>query len=215
MSWLLSRIADARNPGSLAARFRRARFESFRQLLAVSERDTILDIGGAPEVWLGTGLEARVTLLNRAFRERPGPFSYITGDAREMHQIADGAFDVAFSNSVIEHVGSFADQQRAAAEIRRVAHRYWVQTPNRDFVLEPHFLFPWFERLPPAFKRVVAVRWPYSFFRRQGVLPVDILRELESLRLLDRDELAQLFVDGSIREETALGMVKSLIAFRV
>ena len=70
------------------------------------------------------------------------------GDAVDMPGISDGAFDVVFSNSVIEHVETYENQRRMAAEIRRVGRRYFVQTPNRHFPLEPHFLVPGFQLLP-------------------------------------------------------------------
>ena len=43
---------------------------------------------------------------------------------------ADGEFPLAFSSSVIEHIPEEL-QQAFADEIRRVAKRYYVQTPNR------------------------------------------------------------------------------------
>ena len=59
-----------------------------------------------------------------------------------------GAFDIAFSNSVIEHVGSFEEQTRFAEQLRRVATGVWVQTPARGFPLETHLLMPLIHYLP-------------------------------------------------------------------
>ena len=49
----------------------------------------------------------------------------------------DGAFDIVFSNAVIEHVEG-GMQDRFAKEIQRVGKRYFVATPNRWFPLETH-----------------------------------------------------------------------------
>ncbi|WP_255695553.1 methyltransferase domain-containing protein [Rhodohalobacter sp. 614A] len=57
-------------------------------------------------------------------------FQYVQGDALDMHMFEDKSFDVVFSNSVIEHVGSFENQRRFADEVRRVGKAYWVQTPD-------------------------------------------------------------------------------------
>ncbi|HYN82703.1 MAG TPA: class I SAM-dependent methyltransferase [Gemmatimonadaceae bacterium] len=91
----------------------------------------------------------RVTLLNTQHQKvSSSRFLSAVGDARFIPQFATGSFDVVFSSSVIEHVGDYATQRRMADEIQRVGKRYFVQTPNKRFPLEPHFLFPWFQYLP-------------------------------------------------------------------
>ena len=40
------------------------------------------------------------------------------------------------------NVGSLEQQRIFAKEIARVGQRYWVQTPNRWFPIEPHLLTP-------------------------------------------------------------------------
>jgi Methyltransferase domain len=211
---LFSRLADSNNPASLSARFRRARFARFVRLLALAPPDRILDVGGAPGTWIGSGYERQVTLVNLSFGERPPPFTYLVADARAMREIATGAFDVVHSNSLIEHVGGADDQQAAAREIARVGRRYWVQTPYRHFPLEAHFLFPFFQYLPPAVQKRVALAWPLSHYRRAAVAPDLILAELGRLRLLDRDDLRALFPQAEIFAETVAGLPKSLVAYR-
>jgi len=69
----------------------------------------------------------------------------------------DGAFDVAFSNAVVEHVGDRADQRRFVAELCRVAPRVFLSTPNRWFPVETHTLLPFLHWLPrPAADRAFA-----------------------------------------------------------
>ena len=57
----------------------------------------------------------------------------------------DKSFDAVFSNSVIEHVGTFEDQKMMANEVIRVTNFYFIQTPNLYFPIEPHFLVPFFQ----------------------------------------------------------------------
>lgn len=213
-SRLFWRVADSNNPGSLASRYRRARFTRFVQTLRLGSSDRILDVGGAPGPWIGSGFERQVTLLNLAFAQRPPPFEYVVADARSMGAFATGAFDVVHSNSLIEHVGGWDDQLAAAREIRRVGRRYWVQTPYRHFPLEAHFLFPFFQYLTPGLQRRVAISWPLSHDRRAGTAPDRILEELANLRLLDRRGLGALFPDAEILAETVVGWPKSLVAYR-
>ena len=60
----------------------------------------------------------------------------------------DDAFDVAFSNAVVEHVGGRDEQRRFVAELCRVAPRVFLSTPNRWFPLETHTLVPFVHWLP-------------------------------------------------------------------
>ncbi|MGH7860878.1 MAG: methyltransferase domain-containing protein [Candidatus Dormibacteraceae bacterium] len=85
------------------------------------------------------------------------PFQSVIGDARDLAQFQAQAFDVAFSNSVIEHVGGADDQRRMASEAMRVASHYFVQTPKHYFPIEPHFLVPGFQFMPSGLK---AMRHP-------------------------------------------------------
>jgi len=63
----------------------------------------------------------------------------------------DGAFDIGFSNAVVEHVaGGREGQRRFVGELCRVARRVYVTTPNRWFPLDPHTLLPFAHWLPPG-----------------------------------------------------------------
>jgi hypothetical protein len=210
---VFGRVADNTNPASLASRFRRARFARFVETMRLGSQDRILDVGGDPGGWIGTGFERQVTLLNLAFSERPGPFAYLAADARAM-DVGSGAFDVVHCNSVIEHVGDREDQRAMAREIARVGRRFWVQTPYRHFPVEAHFLFPLFQYLGAGLQRRVALAWPLSHYRRSGVADDVILAELGRLRLLDRADLRALFPDAQIFAETVARWPKSLVAYR-
>src|SRR3954462_9700297 len=66
----------------------------------------------------------------------------------------DGAFDVGFSNAVVEHVaGGREGQRQFIAELCRVAEHVFVTTPNRWFPLDPHTLLPFAHWLPPGARR--------------------------------------------------------------
>ncbi len=127
--------------------FRNKRFEVFVDELSPYDSKNILDVGGSSETWLGTGFEHKVTLLNLTKpkeRDIKKKFKAIQANALNMHMYKENEFDIVFSNSVIEHVGDRANQKRFAEEVKRVGECYWVQTPNRHFPMEPHFLFPFF-----------------------------------------------------------------------
>lgn len=88
----------------------------------------------------------------------------------------DGAFDVALSNAVVEHVGGAREAAKLLDESRRVSRRFAVHTtPNRWFPVETHTLVPLVHWLPRAcHHRVLRAnrlyRWragDFLFSRRQ------------------------------------------------
>jgi SAM-dependent methyltransferase len=214
---MLKKIADNRDEKSLAVQFRRKRFAFFNSLLLQLKRPvSILDVGGAEVYWKTMGMDGDdqvfITLLN--LTQEAVTLRNLTssvGDAREIN-FDDNSFDVVFSNSVIEHVGGHADQMKMAAEVRRVGKRYFIQTPNRYFPLEPHFLFPLFQFLPV----IVRVRLLQNFNlgwiqRTPGAAEA---REIvESIRLLGKDEFLKLIPDSNLYEEKVFGMTKSFVAY--
>jgi ubiquinone/menaquinone biosynthesis C-methylase UbiE len=198
---------------------RRARFALFLSLLdRLHGHLEILDIGGTQEFWsLMTGGDpgdVRVTLLNIEHqRVTSSRFVSAVGDARTMPQFGNRSFDVVFSNSVIEHVGSYDDQRRMANEVMRVGKRYFVQTPNKRFPLEPHFLFPFFQYLPSTVRAQLIHRFDIGWYKRIPSIQ-KAREEVDSIQLLTRRRFADLFPGATIYEEKIVGLTKSFVAFR-
>jgi hypothetical protein len=214
----LANAADFRNPQSLSRRLRQKRSAFFEQLIAPLVKPLrVLDVGGTEEFWQSLGYGNRddvwVTLLNLTATATSSPqFVSIAGDARDLSQFKRREFDVVFSNSVIEHVGDFHEQKRMADEVQRVGKRYFVQTPNRYFPVEPHFLFPWFQFLPEAVQVWLLGRFRLGTY--DIVTDREYARELvREIRLLSLREFSSLFPVANIYRERLLGMTKSFVAF--
>jgi Methyltransferase domain len=210
-------LADNSSSGSLATRMRRQRFQLFQSLLQTVEgRVDILDIGGTQQFWdlmLGDkSANIRVALLNVAHQPvSSARFISAAGDARAMPQFPSRSFDVVLSNSVIEHVGSYENQRRMADEVRRVGKRFFIQTPNKRFPLEPHFLFPWFQYLPVPLRAWMVSSFNVGWYKR--IPDAAVARaEVESIQLLTRKRFAALFPEARIHEEKFAGLTKSFIA---
>jgi hypothetical protein len=139
------------------------------------------------------------------------PFSSVAGDARAMPEFADAEFDVVFSNSVIEHVGGLEDQRRMAEEIQRVGRRFFVQTPNRRFPIEPHTVFPLFQFLPLAARVSLVRRFQLGWIPRTPDARAARGR-ICSIRLLTRAEFGELFPGATIHRERVCGLTKSFVA---
>jgi hypothetical protein len=217
---LVKGIADNTNRESLATRLRRRRF----QILLGMLRDKpdpirILDIGGTAQYWasmaprLFQDRQIHITLLNKEEVLVSGSnFTALIGDGRAMPQFADREFDIVYSNSTIEHIGTFSDQIRMASEVRRIGQQYCIQTPNRYFPIEPHFLFPFFQFLPLAVRARLLQHFNLGWYSKMRDYQA-ALREVSVIRLLNRREVQQLFPEAVIFEEAFCGLVKSFVAY--
>lgn len=193
--------------------FRSRRMRKFYALFRPSERTTILDVGGLPLTWKLLPVTPKVTLLNLEIPPRPQQgFVWIRGDGRHL-PFRDKAFDIVFSNSVIEHIGHPDDQRLFAHEIRRVGRGYWVQTPNFWFPVEPHLLTPFFHWLPKRLQLVLLRNFTVTgWFTRPTAQ--QCWEFVEGTRLLAARELKELFPDGKILRERLFGLTKSLVAYK-
>lgn len=76
---------------------------------------------------------------------------------------ADKEFDIAWSNAVIEHVGSYEKQILFLSELVRTSKRIFITTPNRWFPIEVHTRLPFLHYLPKKYfdktLRVIGRTW--------------------------------------------------------
>ena len=214
---LFKKIADMREADSLITQLRQRRFVLFRELLDQLPRPLrILDVGGTQFFWKMMGFQddpgLEITMLNlTAGWARPG-FRSVAGDARDMRQFADQEFDVVFSNSVIEHVGKPDEQRQMASEVKRIGKRYFVQTPNRHFPLEPHFFFPGFQFLPLAMRIWLLQHFDLGWYKK---IPdyAAARQEVEPIHLLSRRDVTRLFPEGTLYNERFAGLTVSFVIY--
>lgn len=213
----LRKMADSSQADSLALRARRRRFVRFERLLESRNPPIqILDLGGTERFWVEMGFVdvpgISIVLLNlgAAVPTSGERIESISGDARDLSRFGDDAFDVVFSNSVIEHVGDLDDQRRMAEEIRRVGRSYFVQTPNRYFPIEPHFLLPLFQFLP-LWLQVFIVRHFTIGYAGKAPDRASAERRVKSVQLLTRKQFAALFPGARLYRERFLGWTKSFV----
>lgn len=165
-------------------------------------------------MWQTVPFSPRVTIVNPEAIPitRPG-FQYVQGSGCQL-DFPDGSFDLAFANSVIEHLGTLDNQKIFAQEMMRVAKHLYCQTPNRWFPFEFHywgFFFHWLPKqwLTYRVHRCITLRGLLGNHTRE-----QWLERKDQFCLLSRKEFAALFPGCKIRTETFLGWPKSFIAWR-
>jgi hypothetical protein len=215
---LLKRLADNTKATSFATQLRQKRFQFFLDLLTTVPRPvTILDVGGTQVFWEMMGfvdlLGIHITLLNLHKQEVSHTnFEAIVGDATNLVDIKTNQFDVVFSNSVIEHVGNYDQQRRMAQEIQRVGKRFFVQTPNYYFPIEPHFLFVGFQWLPVSTRAWLINHFNLGWIKRVPD-PTEARECVEQIRLLRKHDFQALFPGAHLYEEKVIGLTKSFVLY--
>lgn len=213
------------NSTSLSAKLRRQRMRFLDECIcSVGQTDlALVDFGGTRSFWemnlrylKGADRLRRIDIYNleveAAATSRLGPVEIheLPGNVTQLRGVADNQYDVAFSNSVIEHVGNLFQQNRFAGEIQRVAPCFVLQTPNRYFPMEPHFYVPFFPFMPLGIRTALHRRFRLGWFAPES----DELQariDCDEIRLLTRKELALLFPRAGIHAERLGGLVKSFI----
>jgi hypothetical protein len=131
----------------------------------------------------------------------------VTADGRKL-PFPDDAFDVAFSNAVVEHVGGREDQRGFVHELCRVARRVFVSTPNRWFPIETHTLVPLLHWLPRA-----ARNRAFAALRRERWRGVELLAPRELLALFPETVEARLLeariTISVLAERSGAGLARS------
>lgn len=183
----------------------------FVEYFGMTDDTSVLDAGGTPLNWSFIKERPYLTMINvRGTGWTDGKTRMIVYDGYEF-PFSDNSFDICYSNSVIEHVGDEVKIEQFAREIKRAAPRYFVQTPNRGFLVEPHFLCLFIHWLPFS-----VVRHLIRYFSVWGwvVRPTQaqIDDALRGIRLLERKDMERLFPEAEIVIERFLGMPKSIIA---
>ena len=216
----LKNLLDAsHNPESIGNKFRHRRFFVFETLIAknfpAGRKLKILDVGGTAYFWKDKNFlknyQVEIILLNLDTSETGHPqLRAVKGDATDLSEFGDDSFDLVFSNSVIEHLYTFENQEKMARECMRVGKKFFIQTPNKHFPIEAHYALPFAQYLPSKWVYTILTKTKLSRLHRWR--PEKAQQYLEEIRLLSMKELIKLFPGSTLFKEKFLGMNKSFIA---
>jgi hypothetical protein len=189
------------------------------EVLKIKKYCRVIDLGGNRDYWIDLepvwkDRPLQITTVNlEAERIDDSRFESIQGNCCNMSQFQDNAFDIVHSNSVLEHVGRWENMKAMAGEIQRLAPRYFVQTPNYWFPIEPHFKFVGFHWLPEPVRIDMVLRMGLGAYPKAS--DIDQAQDfIEDSILLDARRFRSLFLDARLKRERFLGLTKSLIAMR-
>jgi hypothetical protein len=223
----ITELANYNNPDSFGSRMRARRIvpltKMIRKIHGEKGSVSILDVGGRETYWktLDPGFlkdhSVKITILNLPsdlVGEESEFFTYAVGDACELSQYPDNAFDIVHSNSVIEHVGDWNRIKMYALEARRLAPCLFIQTPYFWFPIEPHFFKPFHHWLPKSLRVSIWMKFKMGEQRRAANID-QAMQSLDSEPyLLDMEMYRFLFPDCTILRERFLFLTKSMVAVR-
>jgi hypothetical protein len=195
-----------------------------QQVLNRQDECKIIDVGGTAMYWnlMSPDLLSKciITISNlekvrgsdpHANVPLKGSFVFHYGDGRDLTDISAGQYDIAHSNSVVEHVGRFADMEKYCRELTRVGRYYYMQTPNLWFPIEPHYGAPFIHWLPVPLRARLLSKWNIGFHKKYPSLSA-AYDFVEFINLIDQRAVENLLPQGWIRKEKLFLLTKSIIS---
>lgn len=216
---MFRKVLDNTKAGSLANKFRKKRFLYFLDIVEKMKKPVkVIDLGGTENFWEQMGIAGNndfiITLLNLNIEET----SYynikpLKGDVLELSPSDLAQHDVIFSNSLIEHIPSYIEQKKFAEMVLACNKPYYIQTPNFYFPFEPHFLFPCFQFFPYSLRKFLVMNFNMGWYRKCSS-DEEANKLINSIRLLKRKELLEIFPECKLIKEKFIFITKSFILTR-
>ncbi len=223
---LAKRVTNYNSQQSLGSRIRSKRLGPLLRFIETVSQEydcvNIIDVGGTEKYWNIVPQQyleehnVKITIVNLPRFKLPkdhGLFTFVHADGCNLTDFGSNSFHIAHSNSVIEHVGDWRRMVQFSNEFKRVAQKYFIQTPNYWFPIEPHCMIPFFHWLPKPIRIWLVMNFSLGHWRKATSID-NAVRIVENIRLLNRKMFQELFKDAEVRTERLILMPKSFIAIR-
>lgn len=222
---------EIRNYFSFKSRLQRGKI--FKNYLNPKEKDKILDLGSGNGSHLAGIINYRKNVFcadisqSSLIKCKKLGFKTILLKQSAKLPFPNKYWDIVFCSSVIEHISgdknklerygsntefdkqAWNNQYLFAQEIKRIAKKYFVQTPNKYFPIESHTLLPFIiiyipYRLKLIFIKIISKLffWPLAVKYRPD------------WHLLTKKQVKELFPDCVIIEEKFLWFTKSFMIIK-
>ncbi len=223
---ITKRITNYANKDSVGSKLRAKRIlpllDLIKEISLHNNTVKIIDIGGTEKYWniiprkYIKDYNISITIVNlpgTCIQKDHGPFCFVEGDGCNLAKFSDNSFHIAHSNSVIEHVGDWSRMVRFSQELMRVSQKYFVQTPNYWFPIEPHCMTPFFHWLPKPIQIWLVQHFHLGNWGKAKSIS-DAIRMVDRIYLLNKGMMEELFNDADIVIERFFFFPKSLIAIK-
>lgn len=208
------------------------KFDFFLKNMDLLNNQTILDMGGGDGSYMDRFkaslnnykvIIADIDKTALKIAEEKGYFTSQIDAASNKLPFNDQEIDCVFCNSVIEHItipkdqlwsdrsssDSFFDeafeiQKKFATELRRVAKKYYVQTPHKAFPVEAHTWFPFVGYLKRK-NQLRVIKQLNKFW---------VKKTAPDWNLLDEHDMQKMFPDAEIIVWKKYGFKKEIIALK-
>ena len=148
----------------ISAAARRSTFAAFTNAFSPTETTKILDIGASDEEGPETNMleqlypwPASITAAGLGngdeFCKRYPQSRYVRIETGKPLPFPDRAFDIVWSNAVLEHVGGSEQRTAFISEVTRVGIGTFIIVPNRWFPIEHHTAIPFLHWNAALFRR--------------------------------------------------------------
>ena len=211
---------------SIGKFFRKRRLRRFQdqleEIYQKKKKVRIIDIGGSFDYWkllpesYYKKFNISIVIVNiekKIKAKDKKKFIFADATTNLWDKIDQNKFDIMHSNSVIEHVGTYKKMQKFAENFLNFHGKYFVQTPNYFFPIEPHFMTPFFHWMPLK----IQVWLVYNFqlgFMKKAKNKSDAIEIIKTCNLLKKKQFSLLFPNAFISTERFLIFNKSLIAIK-
>ena len=189
---------------------------------------SIVDLGGTVRFWEAWGFDkeedVRITLINNHQRDTTNKhvqpsspnIANISADATQISDSFLEDFDLIFSNSFIEHLPGPLSQAAIATRIVNSGKPYFIQTPNKYSVLDPHFPRPYVPFFAAYPRRLQALLLTWTDLGSGCVSPSmeEAMRRLTYYHPLSLSDVRELFPDAKLLLERPMGVPMSIVALR-
>ena len=157
---------------------REANYRLFQSTMRPDAETSILDVGVSEEITVESNMleqkhPHRGRIVCASLGDGKGIAAAYPGirhqqiEAGKGLPFQDGEFAIGYSNAVLEHVGSAANQRAFIHELCRVSRRVFLVVPNRLFPVEHHTALPLVHWLPMRVFRGLMARTRWSHWSRE------------------------------------------------